>query len=159
MVTKINLGSNQYGVLMSLNEHGGYPGRGWIWTNESTTVRILSSLVKRGLVDETLGEQVGSWRRPSSFKINAAGLALIKPELNRRAARVAERQAEAQEQENRAAEAERALKETLERIRPQLAELGIHPDTVTINDHWGRRGILMPAEAAETLVRYAMETR
>lgn len=45
-----DLGANQRGVLDSLRDHGQYPGGGWVWGNHSTTVKILDSLVKRGLV-------------------------------------------------------------------------------------------------------------
>lgn len=46
------LGEVQKGVLRALLEHnnGIWPG-GWTWTNYSTTVRVLDSLVARGLVD------------------------------------------------------------------------------------------------------------
>lgn len=47
------LGENQRQALKALAEHNGgawYPGAGWIWTNTSTTVRLLDSLVTRGLV-------------------------------------------------------------------------------------------------------------
>lgn len=50
MTTKI--GKNQAACLRALKEHGGWPG-GWIWTNRSETVRLLDSLVKRGLVTVT----------------------------------------------------------------------------------------------------------
>lgn len=46
------LGKNQIGCLQSLARHGGWPG-GWYWENDSTTARILDSLVKRGLVTHT----------------------------------------------------------------------------------------------------------
>ncbi len=45
------LGSNQISVLRSLRDYSPYPG-GWFWDNHSGTVRILESLVKRGLVDK-----------------------------------------------------------------------------------------------------------
>lgn len=47
------LGENQAYALKCLTEHNAgtwYPGAGWIWANLSTTVRLLDSLVKRGLV-------------------------------------------------------------------------------------------------------------
>ncbi len=44
------LGKNQRTTLKSLAYHGSWPG-GWVWENTSSTVRILDSLVKRGLVD------------------------------------------------------------------------------------------------------------
>jgi len=47
------LGKEQQGVLRSLKDHGSYPGQ-WVWSNRSTTVRLLESLVKRGLVVKTI---------------------------------------------------------------------------------------------------------
>ena len=44
------LGKNQRLALRAMLEHGGWPGTGWIWDNSSSTVRILDSLVRRGLV-------------------------------------------------------------------------------------------------------------
>lgn len=46
------LGRNQTAVLRALRQHGSYPGA-WVWDNHSGTVRILESLVKRGLVTKT----------------------------------------------------------------------------------------------------------
>lgn len=43
------LGENQQACLDALKRHGQYPG-GWVWENHSTTVSILESLVRRGLV-------------------------------------------------------------------------------------------------------------
>lgn len=51
------LGENQRHALKVLAEHNGgtwYPGAGWIWTNVSTTVRLLDSLVKRGLATKEI---------------------------------------------------------------------------------------------------------
>lgn len=46
-----DLGPNQKGVLDALKRHGGYsPGGGWVWDNHSGTIKILDSLVNRGLV-------------------------------------------------------------------------------------------------------------
>lgn len=49
------LGDTQVAVLRSLaREHGSWhPGCGWVWKNRSTTIRILDSLVRRGLVTRT----------------------------------------------------------------------------------------------------------
>lgn len=48
----MKIGKNQRGVLESLVRHGSwYRGCGWIWGTYSGTIRILDSLVKRGLVD------------------------------------------------------------------------------------------------------------
>lgn len=51
------LGDNQRHALKALEEHNGgtwYPGAGWVWSNASTTIRLLDSLVKRGLATKTL---------------------------------------------------------------------------------------------------------
>ena len=73
-----------------------------------------------------------------------------------RAERKAEKEQRAQEREARArhqAETEQANADTLERLGPLLTQLGIHPDTVRL----GRRGIEVPGEALESLVRAAIE--
>lgn len=48
------LGDTQRHVLWSMISHDRtgvwYPGSGWYWTNISTTVRIMKSLERRGLV-------------------------------------------------------------------------------------------------------------
>ena len=47
-----NLGVTQESVLLCLKEHGSYhPWCVWVWDNHSGTVRVLDSLVKRGLVE------------------------------------------------------------------------------------------------------------
>ncbi len=52
------LGCNQKGVMDALRDHGPwqkiYPC-GWIWDTRSGTIKILDSLVKRGLVVEKAG--------------------------------------------------------------------------------------------------------
>jgi hypothetical protein len=50
-----SLGETQQDVLDSLREHGGYwhPGCGWLWDTHSGTVKIMESLLKRGLVTKT----------------------------------------------------------------------------------------------------------
>lgn len=46
------LGNSQRYVLKALKKHRGwYPMCGWIWNTRSGTIRILDSLVKRGLAD------------------------------------------------------------------------------------------------------------
>lgn len=50
------LGKNQRWCLYAMTSYGrgperGYPGGGWVWGNHSTTIRLLESLVKRGLVE------------------------------------------------------------------------------------------------------------
>jgi DNA-binding MarR family transcriptional regulator len=63
------MGENQEYALKALAEHNGgtwYPGAGWVWTNVSTTVRLLDSLVRRGLVEKTTRtRRVGT--RPESY--------------------------------------------------------------------------------------------
>lgn len=51
------LGDNQRHALKALAEHNGgvwYPGAGWVWANVSTTVRLLDSLVRRGLATKEI---------------------------------------------------------------------------------------------------------
>lgn len=45
------LGDTQLAVLKSLSREP-YPGS-WYWANRSTTIRVLDSLVKRGLASKT----------------------------------------------------------------------------------------------------------
>ena len=52
---------------------------------------------------------------------------------------------------------EQACEEALERLRPILAGMGVHPDTLTVGRSGERRGILLPAETAEMLVGMAAE--
>ena len=48
------LGSTQQAVLRCLRQHKcWYLGCGWIWSNNSETVRLMESLVKRGLVTKS----------------------------------------------------------------------------------------------------------
>lgn len=50
------LGKDQESILDCLREHNGgvwYGGCGWVWSTYSATVRLLESLVKRGLVERT----------------------------------------------------------------------------------------------------------
>lgn len=51
------LGENQRHALRALAENNGgtwYPGARWVWANTSTTIRLLDSLVRRGLATKTL---------------------------------------------------------------------------------------------------------
>lgn len=43
------LGTVQQSVLRALLHHGCWPG-GWLWDTRSRTIKVLDSLVKRGLV-------------------------------------------------------------------------------------------------------------
>jgi hypothetical protein len=49
------LGVNQAGVLRALVQHHAYfGGCGWTWSTYSQTIRILDSLVARGLAAKTV---------------------------------------------------------------------------------------------------------
>lgn len=51
------LGEKQKQILHILNHQSGwYPGCRWIWGNRSETIRILDSLVKRGLAQNIENE-------------------------------------------------------------------------------------------------------
>ena len=48
----IKLGWKQRAILKTLRQHGDYyKGCGWVWSGHLTTVRLLDSLVRRGLVE------------------------------------------------------------------------------------------------------------
>jgi diketogulonate reductase-like aldo/keto reductase len=48
-----SLTDNQRFLLKALVQHKvWYGGCGWIWSNNSTTMRMLDSLVKRGLAEK-----------------------------------------------------------------------------------------------------------
>lgn len=47
------LGRTQKIVLDRLSKDSFHGGCGWLWNNYSSTVRILDSLVSRGLVEKT----------------------------------------------------------------------------------------------------------
>jgi hypothetical protein len=69
------LGENQAYALRCLAEHNAgtwYPGAGWIWGNRSTTVRLLDSLVRRGLATRvektrTVGSGAYAGQEPYPF--------------------------------------------------------------------------------------------
>ena len=51
---KLRIGTTQQSCLESLYQRKGwYPMCGWIWNNRSVTIRIMETLVKRGLVDKS----------------------------------------------------------------------------------------------------------
>lgn len=54
-MNKTKLGCNQFACLDSLIRHGAWPG-GWVWDNRSGTIRILDSLVKRGMAETYVPE-------------------------------------------------------------------------------------------------------
>jgi hypothetical protein len=49
----MRLGKTQKIVLDRLSKDSFHAGCGWLWNNYSSTVRILDSLVLRGLVDKS----------------------------------------------------------------------------------------------------------
>lgn len=57
------LGRHQINVLKTMVRMGGWPGGGWNCTNRSVTVRLLESLVKRGMVRKR-----PSWTNPDRFR-------------------------------------------------------------------------------------------
>lgn len=73
------LSENQRFLLWTMAKHHDgcwYPCCGWVWDNHSTTVRMLDSFVKRGLVakyDDKPGYPNGVW------EITDAGRAEAKP--------------------------------------------------------------------------------
>lgn len=64
------LGKEQTAVLRALRDHHGeyLPGGGWYWGNYSTSLRLMRSLVRRGMASEGKGQH---------FKISALGLATL----------------------------------------------------------------------------------
>ena len=46
------LGIHQRGVMKTLLERGPYPGYGWCYSSHGQTIKILESLVARGLVEK-----------------------------------------------------------------------------------------------------------
>ena len=71
------LGETQRRVLKSISYHGGWDaaGRcGWLWDTNSGTLRIVESLVRRGLV--TLEQQTGK-RRYTCYVLTDAGLEVV----------------------------------------------------------------------------------
>jgi len=68
------LGSRQVGCLRALGDNGGWPG-GWYWDNDSTSARILDSLVKRGYAKKSLGERRNGW---PTYAITTRGHEVLK---------------------------------------------------------------------------------
>jgi DNA-binding PadR family transcriptional regulator len=66
------LGERQGAVLRCLRDIGLYPGGGWYYANHSTTVAILDSLVKRGLVEREQHER-RTGGLATSYRITDAG--------------------------------------------------------------------------------------
>lgn len=70
------LGSNQVQALRCLAEFNNgtwYPGAGWEWGNTSTTVRLLDSLVKRGLATKRMKESRLTAEKYPFYEITEAG--------------------------------------------------------------------------------------
>jgi hypothetical protein len=51
--SKMKLGRTQQIILNRVSKDSFHNGCGWIWTNYSSTVKILESLVKHGLVEKS----------------------------------------------------------------------------------------------------------
>ena len=75
------------------------------------------------------------------------------------AQRYAEESRQRQEQRDREKLHKKLAEDTLEWAGPLLAELGIHPATITVGQIKDKVGILLPAEAVATLVEYATGER
>jgi hypothetical protein len=80
----MKLGNRQLSVLDCLYTHDGWPG-GWVWGNTSETVRILDSLVKRGLAVKWAVPQTGRARRHDGHRYNipAAGYEALRSARSR----------------------------------------------------------------------------
>lgn len=89
------LGKNQQGVLECLVESGKWPA-GWIWENDSTTTRLLDTLVKRGLAvrNATVGDRLIDYRPTNDGILEAKGSLDWRP---RRDAALAARRKEAED--------------------------------------------------------------
>lgn len=73
------LGETQRDVLWSLIQHKEWhSGSGWHWNNFSETVRIMESLVKRGLVDKAQEKRPWSVTPITVYTINDAGRAALR---------------------------------------------------------------------------------
>jgi hypothetical protein len=83
------LGRRQRAVLKTLAERNNgewFPGCGWHWGNKSTTIKLLDSLVRRGLVErtETVKTALSGtvWRTPL-FRITDDGRLELSAEARR----------------------------------------------------------------------------
>lgn len=66
------LGDNQRHLLRMLHDHGEWNNRcGWLWNSQSGTVRILDSLIARGLVREKA--RIVRTRVVRAYALTAAG--------------------------------------------------------------------------------------
>lgn len=62
------LGITQRSVLRALVEHNVYSaGSGWVWDTHLGTVKVLESLVRRGLVERTESVRTVPIYRPAAF--------------------------------------------------------------------------------------------
>ena len=72
------LGKTQIAILSSLHEHKGWSaGCGWIWDTHSNTVRLLESLIARGLVTKT----TRAYRTPYGYDSTYTRYEPVKPEV------------------------------------------------------------------------------
>lgn len=112
------------------------------WTSFATCGRMVVGVTK----------QIGNKECPScKMHVNAEA----KADANMAAWRE-KWAAQDEARERRNANRERC-NEALEAIRPLLAELGIHPDTLAVGAAGERVGVLLPAEVAELLTAKAVE--
>lgn len=92
---------------------------------------------------------------PSSLEMADELIASEKAAAARRKEQALTRQVEQRDRRHRIADSERLAEDTLERVRPDMERLGIHPKTVTPGAYGDRRGVLIPAETFEMLLRLA----
>lgn len=131
---------------------------GQVFVTSMDSFRDSGSIVEAGVSLKhdshlMLGQQ-------SDLELGEALLAKKDSERQARKDAEARRVQEAEERSRHRAESDRIIAETLERIRPILESLGISPQTVvaghgTYASGPRRQGILIPAEAAERIVRLA----
>lgn len=80
-VTTRPLGENQRSVLFAMSRHNSYyRGGGWHWLDHSSTVRILDTLVKRGLVkvqDRTIDPLTRKTYVTQEWVLTAAGQTMV----------------------------------------------------------------------------------
>jgi len=75
------LGENQAYALKCLSEYNDgtwYPGARWVWDNLSGTVRLLDSLVKRGLATKEIRRYTRIPEDYPFYTITEAGRAALK---------------------------------------------------------------------------------
>jgi len=55
------LGKNQAEMIQYLKDRPWFKGCGWVWDTDSGTIRILESLIKKGLVEKYVRRQKGGY--------------------------------------------------------------------------------------------------